>query len=746
MSKYIVKFYRRGDFLMYKNILEDFGGSSLFLFTIGPVQQFISQARKTQDLYAGSFLLSYLTFIGLEEIIEKYGVSNVIYPNLESQPFLEWHNLKVSGNKDGAVFNIDLPTIPNRFVALIPEIEEKNITELAEGIKRKIKNEWNNMVKKILYEFSLIDNLHFSKNGTNRRELIVNQTKDFPEIYWVAIPFKKDGREIDIEDFYEFFEKGLIDEEIRKYREKNVKSFLYHFAYSALERAMGVRKTVREFEQTEEYGYKCKVCGVKEGVIKAGVGSLKVGKYISKKENICISCFTKRSIDKYLSKEISEVFKDYSFPSTAEIAVSSFKKRILNSEKGKRIYEAYFDKLKEVIKEEEVFKTILVKPLKSLEKYFTDNLVNIEGEWLFEENLTIKNFEEELGIKVSGKEVEILKQKLKKLTELQEVGEPNPYYAIILFDGDNMGKWLSGHFLSHMMHATEHEEIKKINTEIKKEFEMTLKHGVLSPISHSLISQALKNYSLKFVRKIVEEEHLGKVVYAGGDDVLAFANVEDLFDVMRKLRASFSGNVRVESDEIKVDWENTSGFVRYNGEYVFTLGEKATASCGVVIAHYKEPLQKVLEKLKAVERKAKERSGKDSFAISLLRRSGEERIAVSNWRINGIDMLEKLKELAVVFSGDDEISVSDKIIYVLREEFKQLKDADNLVPFDLAREEIKRVIRRSIGEKDDKEKKEKVEKVVNSFIGVFESYGGDIDNFLNLISISAFVGKGVKRC
>ncbi len=29
----------------------------LFLFTIGPVQSFIAQARKTRDLYAGSAIL-----------------------------------------------------------------------------------------------------------------------------------------------------------------------------------------------------------------------------------------------------------------------------------------------------------------------------------------------------------------------------------------------------------------------------------------------------------------------------------------------------------------------------------------------------------------------------------------------------------------------------------------------------------------------------------------------------------------
>ena len=45
--------------------------NSLFLFTISPVQSFISQARKAQDFFMGSFLLSYLTFIAMEKVIER---------------------------------------------------------------------------------------------------------------------------------------------------------------------------------------------------------------------------------------------------------------------------------------------------------------------------------------------------------------------------------------------------------------------------------------------------------------------------------------------------------------------------------------------------------------------------------------------------------------------------------------------------------------------------------------------------
>ena len=52
------------------------------------------------------------------------------------------------------------------------------------------------------------------------------------------------------------------------------------------------------------------------------------------------------------------------------------------------------------------------------------------------------------------------------------------------------------------------------------------------------------------MRTIVEEEHLGKIVYAGGDDVLA-VNLKDLFEVMRKLRAAFSGHIKIENGVTK---------------------------------------------------------------------------------------------------------------------------------------------------------------------------------------------------
>jgi CRISPR-associated protein Cmr2 len=247
-------------------------------------------------------------------------------------------------------------------------------------------------------------------------------------------------------------------------------------------------------------------------------------------------------------------------------------------------------------------KTELIPKLK-LKKENAD-IENIDGEWFLKENLVDEDkIKKKLGIKEIGDLVAVQKA-LRKLTDKVKLKAKDKYYAIILFDGDNMGRWLSGELLPNLQYVYNSEIWGKLPDEFKKDLKEISKRinkgkRFLSPAIHATISHALRNYSIEFVRKIIEEEHLGKLVYSGGDDVLAFVSVYDLFEVMRKLRAAFSGHVRFENGNIKVDWSNESGFVEKDGMYLLTMGKNATASCGVAIAHYKMPLRMVL--LKAQE-------------------------------------------------------------------------------------------------------------------------------------------------
>ncbi len=124
----------------------------LFLFTISPVQSFIAQARKTQDLYVGSQLLSDLIKAGAREFENQKG--KLIFPNTNAQTFtnrflgkIETDNPKEIGKEiEQAVRNILLEKANNAVKNVIGN------KKLSMGFKEQIENlldikwafvEWN---------------------------------------------------------------------------------------------------------------------------------------------------------------------------------------------------------------------------------------------------------------------------------------------------------------------------------------------------------------------------------------------------------------------------------------------------------------------------------------------------------------------------------------------------------------------------------------------------------------------------
>jgi len=140
------------------------------------------------------------------------------------------------------------------------------------------------------------------------------------------------------------------------------------------------------------------------------------------------------------------------------------------------------------------------------------------------------------------------------------------YYALIHFDGDNMGKWLGGDYLA---------------------------------IDESLeqFQQGLSNQLVDFAKDASTQILClprGITVYAGGDDFLGFISLKDLFKVMNELRARFD----------KIDLHHF-------------IEKKPTFSAGVVIAHYKAPLGEVLNWARRMEREAKNLGDeKNAFALA----------------------------------------------------------------------------------------------------------------------------------
>ncbi|ROL57228.1 type III-B CRISPR-associated protein Cas10/Cmr2 [Bacteroidetes/Chlorobi group bacterium Naka2016] len=717
--------------------------NSLFLFSIGPVQYFISQARKTHDLFMGSFILTYLTFKAIEIIIEKYGPANIIYPDLHGQPLMD-HFLSKKEKiavKNSSTDYTDQPTIPNRFVAIIPETDKAEIANLATEVEKAVKSEWKVMVNKVLDEFGL-------KNINS--EFIEKQIKDFPEIYWTAIPLRKGEEDVNIDDFSEFFEEKLIKEWKEIYMLSETQGeyppnigLLYQLAYSALEKSMGARKNLRNFEQTEEFRKKCHLCGEREGVIEANKGNLKVGKYISSTEGLCIRCFTKRALDRYLTDVFGDKFKNFSFPSTAEVACSDFKERALRVAQDE--FNEYVKAFKNILKDK--FEQVDVSFLPKIEKDY-GKTENLEGIWFFEKNLKEKEFIEQCDFNISQENIKDLEEKLKNL--IKKVGKPNPYYAVIMLDGDSMGKWLSGENLPKIEYAYNSETWKKLPYDFKRDITQKLEGKFLTPAIHASISTALRNYAIEFVREIVEEQHLGKLVYSGGDDVLAFVNLRDLFEVIRQLRATFSGHTEYRNGKIEVDWTKNTGFVEKNGRYFLTMGPAATASCGVVIAHYKMPLKLVLDKIREMEKNAKKVDGKDAFGIALMKHSGQIKEFVCKWRLQKdgqwIDTVEELNKLSEYFKKDEtpKIKISRTFPYKLHDAFLRNKDKDGTVSITgtIFETELKRLLLRSLeGGGNKRERKKVADELSEMLLALFwhSGIGSNIDKFVNLLEVARII-------
>jgi len=216
---------------------------------------------------------------------------------------------------------------------------------------------------------------------------------------------------------------------------------------------------------------------------------------------------------------------------------------------------------------------------------------------------------------------------------------------------------------------------------------------------------------------------------------------------MIKLRVAFSGHIKCENGKIIPDFTiEASGFVEKNGKIFTLLGTRATASCGVVIAHYKTPLLEVLKQAREMEKWAKDMPEKDAFAIAVLKHSGEIHKTRWKWQV------EEEKEGALGIAKEvlnclrEEI-VSPHFVRVLRSEFKPLLGRDKELKSEikipsLFKEEIKRTLGRSF-------KKQEKKDVINSLsekLAKLKPYKGT-DNFLNLLEIIVFLYReiGVKN-
>lgn len=189
--------------------------------------------------------------------------------------------------------------------------------------------------------------------------------------------------------------------------------------------------------------------------------------------------------------------------------------------------------------------------------------------------------------------------------EFENTGySPDKYYAVLAFDGDKIGKWVSG------------ENLKERNPDF------VLDESYLKEFSDKL------NQFTMIAKKIVDDCN-GKLIYAGGDDVLALLPSEVSIDCAQRLNKEFG--------KLKIN------------EVAFE------SSCGIAIGHVKIPLQDIVKQAQQSEKDAKNVYGRNALSIHILKRSGE----IIKWgsKFDNAKNFELLNTL--IFRANNSKSVND---------------------------------------------------------------------------------------
>jgi len=568
--------------------------------------------------------------------------------------------------------------LPNAFTAIIPSNKKDSVKEIRDSISKeknnifndvksyveeaitKSKNNLNKLISLATEDISepelknktrswLKNSFSSLSNNKVWNDIWERQKEDFlkSEIFWAIYPWSTDftqaGKEYEqllnvktgpLKGIYENWE-ALCN----KLNDSKSLSASYQPASTILGRIFAARKNLRNFEQSKEPELKCSLCGIRESLhpeweenihvklrsfwnVLSRIEVEKDKKYklagrIRRGDRLCAVCLVKRlCLEAYFCKKLNIDY--HLFPSTSTMATASFKEEILEkSDKILNEIEHYNKKVKDFLENNKIFYTsfILPKHRKQIKNFnqkpVLEDFLRIDGEWLYEESFIKEKIEREYEIKITDeKKLEKAKGALKNLIEKARklgIKPPSKYYSLIYFDGDKMSDWLNGKKLNEI-------ELKRLVAEGLDGNIPDLKRA-LTPSSHMVISEAQKSYSLKVVPEVVEVEHSGRVIYAGGDDIMAFLPIKDLLDVMGCLSKSFKG-----------------GFIKENEEIYMAMGNKASTSAGVVICHHTHPLSHALEKLAtALKDGAKEGEGRDAFFFSVMKRAGEELCFGSKW-------------------------------------------------------------------------------------------------------------------
>jgi len=617
----------------------------LLAISIGPVQDFIATARRSRDLWFGSWLLSEISKAAANEIVIIHNdKSRLIFPSTDDPGDLIPDSQFNVVNKILAI--IDDPSLTGKAVL---EAMRKRLIEISSKATTRIAAK--------------------DSSGYFLAEVARKQIEDMLEFFWSAYP---------IEDESE-----------------------YSFAREKVEALLSARKSTRSFRPSTEWARnvpKSALDGLRESVIHEDAFSkftdnqLREVYGVRAGERLCGVGLLKRNGNRGTED---------SFFSTSHVAALPLIERLKGEQRAR--LGTYVSELCDALnldrESSELGRVPYKKPYEPHQVFSRSvrgQQIGYDGHILFSERLDdlIGNKSEKEKVKSA---LEKARHALRGFLKDAVSGEaPSPYYSLLLADGDNMGKVI--------------DNIAQIPIESLGDIE-----------KHRRLSQSLSAFA-KSVSQIVVRKHKGSLVYAGGDDVLAFLPLHTVLQCARDLAGAFKKQL----EQFKFNDEES------DSQYQPTL------SVGIVIAHHLEPLQDALALVRKAERAAKALAGKEALAVILSKRGGADTIVRGSWKSDkGQSSIDaRLLRFAQLHLAGD---IPDGAAFELRDLHFRLNCDKREIQFDILQQAMRDEAVRIMGRKAIED-----EKIKDSLLENLKS-GSSIEDLANELIVARQFAKAFEQ-
>ncbi|MEN9501703.1 MAG: hypothetical protein RI964_988 [Pseudomonadota bacterium] len=375
-----------------------------FYFTLGPVQGFVSQARRTRDFWAGSFILSWLAAVAIKAV--KHQGGEIQFPHADEN-YMKW----LIG--DGKENKPTQGSIPNRFKGLVAAVDPN--TFKPDEVVKAVQEAWKALADKVWEE-----DLGDVSPSSETARIWERQIPNFWDMSWVVTKDKDDSSVLD--------------------KRKNWRTYV-------APKENGVKCSMMDGWQElsgEERPDRKKMNVFWDAICTNGRYGMKSD--LRKNEALCSMAFVKRRFSRHFAKIDRNMKQGWrlkgwevqsAVPSVTYMAAVHWLEQALLKAKPDDL--VTFQQAAADLTGQEYGEWD--SKIKCLELFTKDykKLKSLDGNIFFEtslENTNIFDVEKQ----AQAKKVLNLLKKIKKSAKLSD---PTPFYAILLMDGDSLGMHMS---------------------------------------------------------------------------------------------------------------------------------------------------------------------------------------------------------------------------------------------------------------------------------------------------------------